>query len=129
MAGEIKSFRDLMAWQKAIDLCQAVYALTRAFPAHEQFGLTAQMRRLAVSVPSNIALGYGRQHRHDYARFLNIALGALCELETYMVLAVRLGLANADAAGTCTQMIRKVDRILCALIRTVRDSAAREDQR
>jgi len=125
MASEIRSFRDLVVWQKAMDLCRAVYALSSGFPTDERFGLTAQVRRAAVSVPSNIAEGYGRQRTNDYLRFLGMALGSLCEVETQVVLAVPLGFVPADNVGPCVESIRNVDRLLCALMRAVRDSTAR----
>lgn len=128
MAATIRSFRDLFAWQKAIDLCQEVYRLAQGFPGEERFGLTAQMRRAAVSIPSNIAEGYGRGRKRDYVRFLNVARGSLYELETQLVLVVRLGLADGDSAGPYTERVREVDRILCALIRAIRDSAEHEEK-
>jgi len=123
---EIRSFRDLIAWQKAMDLCQRVYDVSRRFPPDERYGLTAQTRRAAVSVPSNIAEGYGRHRTHDYLRFLNVALGSLCELETQLLLAVRLEFTGRDDIGGCMELLREVDRVLSALIRAVRDSALRE---
>ena len=128
MTATIRSFRDLFAWQKAIELCQEVYRLTQGFPGEERFGLTAQMRRAAVSIPSNIAEGYGRGRKRDYVRFLNVARGSLYELETQLVLVVRLGLADNDSAGPCTERVREVDRILCALIRAIGDSAEHEEK-
>jgi four helix bundle protein len=126
MGSEIRSFRDLVAWQKAMDLCQQVYHLTQSYPADERFALTVQTRRAAVSVPSNIAEGYGRGQKLDYVRFLRVARGSLFEVETQLLLAVRLGFANGDTAGHCMELVRETDRILCALIRAVRDSAERE---
>jgi four helix bundle protein len=123
MSSEIRSFRDLIAWQKAIALCKQVYAVSKQFPPDERFGLTMQVRRASVSVPSNIAEGYGRRHKKDYLRFLSIALGSLFEVETHLILAVQLGFVDADAAGPSMNSVREVDRILCALIRAVRDSA------
>lgn len=120
MAAEVRSFRDLVAWQKGVELCQRVYEDSKCFPTDERFGLVAQMRRAAVSVPSNIAEGYGRRSRRDYLRFLNMALGSLCELETQLILAVRLGLASGDDVGASMALVRDVDRLLSALIRAVR---------
>jgi four helix bundle protein len=127
MASEIRSFRDLIAWQKAMDLCEQVYTLSQAFPAEERFGLTAQVRRAAVSVPSNIAEGYGRGQKRDYMRFLKVARGSLFEVQTQLLLAARLKFANADSAGRCMELVGDVDRILCALIRAVRDSTTEVD--
>lgn len=126
--GEIKSYRDLIAWQKAMELCQEVYRLSQRFPADERFGLTAQIRRCAVSVPSNIAEGYGRGRQQDYLRFLRMARGSLYELETQIVLAVRLGFIDADAAGPCAGLAREVDRILCSLIRAVAKAAESKER-
>jgi len=82
------------------------------------------MRRAAVSLPSNIAEGYGRRRKGDYLRFLNIALGSLCELETQMILSTQLGFTDSDKAGPAMDLLREVDRILCGLIRAVRNSAS-----
>jgi len=124
VASKIRSFRDLIAWQKSMELCQQVYAISKDHPADERFGLTAQMRRAAVSLPSNIAEGYGRRRKGDYLRFLNIALGSLCELETQMILSTQLGFTDSDKAGPAMDLLREVDRILCGLIRAVRNSAS-----
>jgi four helix bundle protein len=128
MGSEIRSFRDLVAWQKAMDLCQEVYRVTQSYPADERFALTAQTRRAAVSVPSNIAEGYGRGQKRDYVRFLRMARGSLFEVETQLLLAVRLELTNGDSGGRCMELVREADRILCGLIRAVRDSADRTDR-
>ncbi|MFH1747129.1 MAG: four helix bundle protein [Planctomycetota bacterium] len=122
MPSEIRSFRDLIAWQKAMALCERMYTISKDFPSDERFGLTAQLRRAAVSVPSNIAEGYGRRSKRDYLRFLNVALGSLCELETQLILSLRLGFMDSDRAGPDMDLLREVDRILCGLIRALRDS-------
>ena len=84
-------YRDLVAWQKAMDLVERVYLATNTFPREERYGLTSQIRRAVVSVPSNIAEGQGRRTTDDeLIRFLHISLGSLCELETQLELAVRL---------------------------------------
>ena len=124
MASEIQSFRDLIAWQKSMELCEQVYAISKHFPPDERFGLTVQIRRASVSIPSNIAEGYGRRSKQDYLRFLNIALGSLCEVETQLILSVKLGFANSDTVGSCLDLVREVDRVLCGLIRAVSDSTA-----
>ncbi len=84
---EIKTFRDLIAWQKSMMLAKETYKATSLMPDTERFGLTAQMRRAAVSIPSNIAEGHGRQSRPDYIRFLKTARGSLMELQTQVLLA------------------------------------------
>ena len=78
----VKSYRELMVWQKAIELVEAVYTATGSFPPQEVYGLTSQLRRAAVSVPSNIAEGQGRRSTAEFAHHLSIAYGSLCEIET-----------------------------------------------
>lgn len=125
----IRSFRDLVVWHKAVELCQGIYVASSRFPEEERFGLTAQIRRAAVSIPSNIAEGYGRRSRRDYARFLNVALGSLCELETQLILAVRLDFTDGDAIAPYMTLVRDVDRLLNGLIRALRKSKDLEEER
>ena len=87
---KIRTFRDLLIWQKSIKLVTRIYEVTRSFPKEEAFGLTSQMRRCSVSIPSNIAEGHGRNSTGDYLRFLQIATGSLCELQTQLVIANNL---------------------------------------
>lgn len=87
---KIHSFRELIVWQKSLDLAEEVYLLTRALPSHEQFGLTSQVRRSAVSIPSNIAEGRQRGTRKDFVQFLRIADGSAAELETQLLLVNRM---------------------------------------
>ncbi|MFQ3588411.1 MAG: four helix bundle protein [Fimbriimonadaceae bacterium] len=112
------SYRDLEVWRRAKDLAVAVYRSTEAFPARERFGLAAQMRSAAVSIPSNIAEGYGRSHRSEYLQFLGIANGSLKELETQLIIAAETGLMSGTEVllAECT----KVGRQLSALIASLR---------
>ncbi len=87
---KINSFRDLVIWQKGLEIAKEVYEITKSFPKEEIFGLTSQMRRSAVSISSNIAEGRGRSTRKDFAQFLHIAQGSLFELETQILLAKEL---------------------------------------
>jgi len=112
----VKSFRDLDVWRLGLDLAEAVYQCTSSFPKSELFGLTAQMRRAAVSVPSNIAEGRSRSSTKEFLQFLSIALGSLAELETQFELAVRLGYTDnavhpvitlADAVGKKLRCLQK----------------------
>lgn len=116
MKGEIRTYRDLRAWQKGMDLSQKMYLATQSFPKHEMFGLVQQIRRASVSVPANIAEGWGRGTTGDYIRFLRTSRGSLCEVETEIQLAQRLGyVPSAEIAG----LLRDVDecsRILQGLI-------------
>ena len=86
----IKSYKDLFIWQKSMVLVTGIYTITKTFPASEIYGLTSQLRRSAVSIPSNIAEGYGRNSTNDYKRFLQIAVGSLYELQTQVEIACNL---------------------------------------
>lgn len=116
---DIKSFRDLQAWQKAIALCKSVYAASRLFPDQERFGLTAQIRRAVVSVPSNIAEGYARSSTGDYLRFLSMARGSLAEVETQLILAQELDFLPAAELESCFSQLTECNRILFGLYRSL----------
>jgi four helix bundle protein len=88
---EVRSYRDLLVWQRAMDLAVATYELSRAYPRDELFGLTSQSRRAATSIVANIAEGYGRSTKPAYLNFMRIAQGSLKELETHLILAERIG--------------------------------------
>ena len=90
---EVRSYRDLLVWQRAMDVAVAVYDLTRSYPQDELFGLTSQSRRAASSIAANIAEGYGRASKLSYLHFLKIARGSLKELETHLMLAERVAVA------------------------------------
>ena len=113
---KINSYKDLIAWQKAVDMVEAVYKLTAKYPTDERFGLVSQSRRAAVSVPSNIAEGYGRRTKADYVRFLDIARGSANEVETQLLIAVRLGFVTESDAGEATALVLEVQRILKGLV-------------
>ena len=93
---KIKSYRELIIWQKSIQVVTKVYKLTRNFPKEELFGLTSQMRRCAISIPSNIAEGFGRNSQGDFKRFLNIALGSTYELQTQIEISLNLEFLNIE---------------------------------
>ena len=113
------SYRDVIAWQKAMDLVISVYRATRALPQDERFGLTAQMRRCAVSVPSNIAEGWGRGDSQDFTRFLTIARGSLLELSTQIEICQRLNYPSGWE--TLLNEADEVRRILHGLIKSRTD--------
>ncbi|CAN5830035.1 four helix bundle protein [soil metagenome] len=91
---EIKSYKDLIVWQKSTGLLKNMYVVSQLFPKEEQYGLTNQMQRCAVSIPSNIAEGYGRNSTVDYKRFLQIAVGSLYELQTQIEISFQLKYLN-----------------------------------
>ena len=116
MERTVKSYRDLVAWQRARELVKEVYLLTAGFPAGERFGLVGQMDRAAVSIPSNIAEGYGRSTTQDYLRFLRIARGSAYELETQLVLATDLGLCGGARPARVAELLQEVIRVLQGLV-------------
>jgi four helix bundle protein len=119
MSDAIESFRDLRAWKLAMKLGLDIYEVTKSFPDDERFGLTSQMRRGAVAVPSNIAEGYGRQSRIDYLRILKIARGALFELETQLWFALSLGYISKERFDAVRKSHEDAAMVLAGLIRGV----------
>ena len=107
-----KSHRDLEVWQRSMDLVEATYRVARGLPKHEVFGLASQLRRASVSVPANIAEGYGRLHRGDYVRHLSIAAGSLRELTTLIEVTCRIGYADDDELHTVTSLSDRVGAML-----------------
>ena len=111
-----QGFRDLMVWQKAHAFVLAVYRLTESFPEREKFGLSHQMRRAAVSIPSNIAEGFGKRSQAEKARFLNIAEGSLEECRYYLILTHDLGYGQTDSL---TAVLEETSRLLNAYTRAI----------
>jgi len=120
----LKSYKELKVWKKAYALCLLAYKFTATFPNDERFGLISQIRRSAVSVPSNIAEGYGRKTRADYIRMLYIAYGSICELETQALIAVDLGYLGKDKQAPIIDSITEVERMLKALIKALGTKSA-----
>lgn len=116
--GTIRSYRDLVVWQKSMDLVDAIYELSARFPEDEKYALTSQIRRAAVSVPSNIAEGHGRQ-RGDYARHLVIANGSLKEIETQIIIAGRQNYITREETQPAWHMCQEVGKMLLALIKSL----------
>ncbi len=117
--GDIRTFRDLVVWQKAMALVTEIYRHTKSFPKDETYGLISQIRRSAVSIPSNIAEGFGRYATNDYVRFLRISMGSLFELETQIEISRNLGYLSKDEFGTLDSNCREVERMLSSLIRSL----------
>ncbi|MEJ2313749.1 MAG: four helix bundle protein [Nitrospirota bacterium] len=115
----MKNYKELNVWQKAYDLCLDIYRITKEFPDEERYGLVAQIRRAAVSVPSNIAEGYGRKGIADYVRFLYVAYGSGCELETQVLLSTDLGYIEGNTADRVRGNIGEVERMLKALMKSL----------
>jgi four helix bundle protein len=114
---KVRTFRDLIAWQRAVELAVLTYEVTKAMPAEERFGLTSQIRRAVVSIASNIAEGHARESRADYLRFLRMARGSLAELSTQLEIAERASLLSVHPQ--LTDLIAETARILQALIKSL----------
>ena len=113
------SYRDLVAWQKSMLLVEAVYKETRHWPVDERFGLIPQVRRAAVSVPANIAEGSGRSGSAELRRHLSIAHGSICEVQTHLELARRLGMSEASQADSLLRQAEEVSQIIRGFIRSL----------
>lgn len=119
-----RNFTDLVVWQQGMELAKRVYGETSLFPKHEMFGLTSQLRRAAVSVPSNIAEGHGRTSDKVFSVFLGQARGSLYELQTQVMLSAALGYLDAEAAENIVSCCQELGRRINALMGTVRTEAA-----
>lgn len=111
----IKSYRDLVVWQRAMDLATRIYELTKSFPRQEEYRITAQMIRAAISIPANIAEGYVRNTRKDYANFIGIARGSSAELETLLMLTSRSKIAPVSEVEPTLALNEEVSRMLNVL--------------
>ena len=109
------SYRDLVAWQKAMTLTEEAYRLSESFPGREQYGITSQLRRASVSIAANLAEGHARATRKEYARFVSMARGSLAEVETYLILASRLELASKDQLTPIWHLTQEVGKMLNVL--------------
>ena len=114
--GEVRHYRDLLVWQKAVVWVEAIYAVTRRWPTDERFGLISQVRRAAVSVPSNIAEGCARRSTAEFVRFLSIARGSLAEVETQIIIARRLDYLDQSAETSVLEAADEISRMLAGLI-------------
>ena len=120
-------FRDLRVWEEAMVLAESVYSLVDAFPPEERFGLNAQLKRAAVSIPSCIAEGNGRGSTRDYLRFLSMAKGSLAEVQTQLLLAARLGFADAIATDAVLEKARSVSFLLQSLRKSLQAKLRHSD--
>ena len=118
MAG---SYRDLLVWRKSIAFVLAIYRATEAFPPKEQFGLTSQLRRAAVSVPSNIAEGQAHHSHPDFKRFLRLAKGSLAEIDTQLIIAFKLDYIGKEQATELSMTAAELGRMLSGLLAKLKD--------
>ena len=115
----LKNYKELKVWQKAYQLCLEIYRVTKVFPKEERYGLTSQIRRAAVSVPSNIAEGYGRKTKGEYIHALYIAYSSNCELETQILLSADLGFIDSENLKYLQNNMGEVERMLKGLIKSL----------
>ena len=115
-----QSYRDLRVWQEGMNLAESCYRITKSFPKKERYGLISQIRRSAVSIPANIAEGYGRNSRGEYIQFLHIAQGSLNELVTHLLLSKRLEVTQPEVLESVLSQSETVSKILYALIASLR---------
>ena len=115
----IRSYRDLIVWQKSIELVDAVYRATANFPKNEIYALTSQLRRAAISVPSNIAEGHARKSTREFVNFLSIARGSLAEVETQIVIAKRLGYLDDALEADTFSKTTEIGRLMAGLARSL----------
>ena len=123
--GEIRSYRDLKVWQEAMTLAEDSYRFSAEFPREELYGLVSQIRRAAVSIPANVAEGYGRNSAGSYVSFLHNAQGSLKELETHLILSQRLKFGNFETAAQLLARCESIGRMLVGLVRGVRAAEGR----
>ncbi len=124
MEKTIQSFRDLVVWQKSMDLVTAIYQLSRGLPKEEIFGLTSQIRRAAVSIPSNIAEGRGKSTKGEFQQFLHHSRGSLAEVETQIIIAKNLGYLSKEETEQLIEMTSEVGRLLHGLITSIKRKSA-----
>ena len=115
------SFKDLVVWQRSVQLTTEIYRLSASFPPYERFGLTNQVRRASVSIASNIAEGYGRSTKGEYLQSLGYARGSLCEVQTQLIIATNLGFCPNKEAETVERLSADVSRMLIALMKKLRE--------
>jgi len=116
----MKTFRELIVWQKSMDFVTEIYKASKQFPKDENYGLTSQIRRSAVSIPSNISEGYGREGLNDYLRFLNIAMASLFELQTQLEIAYNLEYIHKEKFDNLYELSREIERMLSSFIRSLK---------
>lgn len=121
MKQKISSYKDLIVWQKSFDLSIAVYGITKAFPKDETYGLISQIRRCAVSIPSNIAEGYTRHRKLEFIQFLQIAFASGAELETQLLIAREVGYLSTQDYQKMGDLLLEVQKMLNSLIDKIRN--------
>jgi len=121
----MKTYRDLQVWQKSMSLVTEIYKISKTFPRDEAYGLTSQMRRCAISIPSNMAEVYGRNSINEYLYFLRIATGSLYELQTQMEISINLRYLNRNEFDKLYRLSREIEQMLSSLIRKLSSKPVR----
>ncbi len=116
----MKTYKDLLVWQKAMSFVTKIYETTRSFPKEESYGLTSQIRRCAISIPSNIAEGFGRNSKNEFVRFLQIAMGSLFEIQTQLEISTNLEYLKKIEFKEIYSQSREIERMVSSLIKTIR---------
>lgn len=116
----MNTFRDLLIWQKSMNLVTEIYQLTNSFPKEEIYGLSSQIRRCSISIPSNIAEGYGRDGNNDYLRFLNISISSLFEMQTQLEISFNLKYITEYQFNKINGESREIERMLSSFIRKIK---------
>ena len=119
MTKGVNNFKDLKIWKVAIELVKKVYTISSEFPKEEMYGLTSQMRRSAISIPSNVAEGFRRQHNNEFRQFLYISLGSCAELETQTIIAEELGYIDKGQTSKLFEDLDHICRMTSNLIKTL----------
>lgn len=122
----IKSYKELTVWQKSMDVVELVFEKTKSFPGSELYGLTSQMKRAAVSIPSNIAEGFGRNSQKEYAQYYSIAYGSALELETQVIIAKRIGYLNDQDFSELVPLLNEVLKMLNRMVFVAKQNSTRK---
>jgi four helix bundle protein len=117
---KIRSFHDLIVWQRAVDFSVTIYKTTEQFPSGERYGLTSQLQRAAVSIPSNIAEGQARNTKASFANHVNIAIGSAAEVETQLTIAHKIGYLTKDEHNCLLEELTEITRMMYGLLRSLR---------
>ena len=127
MENKIKSYQDLIVWQKSVLLVTDIYALTKTFPQDERFGITSQLNRAAVSVPTNIAEGWGRETSKNYLQFLRISRGSVMEVQTLLIISKNLNYISEEKFEVLRNKTEEVGKILQGLIKSINEKISLTD--
>ena len=117
---KVKSYKDLNVWQKGLEIVEKIYNLTKTFPRYEVYGIASQMQRSAISIPSNIAEGFMRQHNKEYVQFLYVALGSCAELETQLIISQKMNYVKQESFNYLQEIIEHESRMLVNLIKALK---------